>query len=78
MRPRRADEADVRDVEERRDPHAGAVDDELPQPRQRQRTRRARVVPRRHARDRGDRIGVDAPVGHLVEDVRVQVDEARA
>ena len=28
-----ADEADVRDVEERRDPHARAVDDELPQAR---------------------------------------------
>ena len=28
--------------------------------------------------DDADRVGVDPPVGHLVEDVRVQVDERRA
>ena len=43
-----ADEADVRDVQERRDPHARRVGDELPQAGQRQRPRRAGVVPRRN------------------------------
>ena len=46
-------------------------------PSERQRAGRAGVVPGRHAGARGDRVGVDAPVGQLVEDVRVQVDEAR-
>ena len=73
-----ADEADVRDVEERVDAHARAG---------RRRTRAgpaasARPPSRRRSTSsrrttRGDRIGVDAPVGDLVEDVRVQVDEPR-
>ena len=71
-----ADEPDVRDVQERRDPHARAA---------RRRTRAGPAAsarppsPRRSTSSRpdarGDRVGVDAPVGDLVEDVRVQVDE---
>ena len=46
-------------------------------PGQRQRAGRAGIVPGRHARPRRHGIGIDAPVGDLVEHVRVQVDQAR-
>ena len=55
---------------------AGA-DDEVAKPRQCQRTGRTGIVPRRHTGPRGYGVGVDPPVRHLVEDVRVQIDEAR-
>ena len=74
-----ADEPDVRDVEERRDAHARAARRRTP------RSPGSVSAPAEPASfhvvtpdDRGDRIGIDAPVGDLVEDVRVQVDEARA
>ena len=69
------DEADARDVDEGGDPDPCRSDDEVAEPFNRQRSDRAGVVPRRHAGSRADRVGVDAPVGQLVEHVRVKVDQ---